>query len=150
MNNYYNVILNLNYQSERKSYGDFESFKTAKDIFFKILNEVINFNANHYKEIDPGEYLELRAVLQDDLFNDIETIELIHVNTYILTKDAFYLNDIKDLERQSLKDILTRKKGSLSNNQRQLIKLLLDDKNKAKEDRTYIDLKINNGGNSYE
>ena len=105
MNNYYNVILNLNYQSERKSYGDFESFKTAKDIFFKILNEVINFNANHYKEIDPGEYLELRAVLQDDLFNDIETIELIHVNTYILTKDAFYLNDIKDLERQSLKDI---------------------------------------------
>lgn len=127
MNNYYNVILNLNYQSERKSYGDFESFKTAKDIFFKILNEVINFNANHYKEIDPGEYLELRAVLQDDLFNDIETIELIHVNTYILTKDAFYLNDIKDLERQSLKDILTRKKGSLSNNQRQLIKLLLDD-----------------------
>lgn len=133
MNNYYNVILNLNYQSERKSYGDFESFKTAKDIFFKILNEVINFNANHYKEIDPGEYLELRAVLQDDLFNDIETIELIHVNTYILTKDAFYLNDIKDLERQSLKDILTRKKGSLSNNQRQLIKLLLDDKNEAKE-----------------
>ena len=133
MNNYYNVILNLNYQSERKSYGDFESFKTAKDIFFKILNEVINFNANHYKEIDPGEYLELRAILQDDLFNDIETIELIHVNTYILTKDAFYLNDIKDLERQSLKDILTRKKGSLSNNQRQLIKLLLDDKNEAKE-----------------
>ncbi len=133
MNNYYNVILNLNYQSERKSYGDFESFKTAKDIFFKILNEVINFNANHYKEIDPGEYLELRAVLQDDLFNDIETIELIHVNTYILTKDAFYLNDIKDLERQSLKDILTRKKGSLSNNQRQLIKLLLDDKSEAKE-----------------
>lgn len=133
MNNYYNVILNLNYQSERKSYGDFESFKTARDIFFKILNEVINFNANHYKEIDPGEYLELRAVLQDDLFNDIETIELIHVNTYILTKDAFYLNDIKDLERQSLKDILTRKKGSLSNNQRQLIKLLLDDKNEAKE-----------------
>ena len=133
MNNYYNVILNLNYQSERKSYGDFESFKTAKDIFFKILNEVIIFNANHYKEIDPGEYLELRAVLQDDLFNDIETIELIHVNTYILTKDAFYLNDIKDLERQSLKDILTRKKGSLSNNQRQLIKLLLDDKNEAKE-----------------
>ena len=133
MNNYYNVILNLNYQSERKSYGDFESFKTAKDIFFKILNEVINFNANHYKELDPGEYLELRAVLQDDLFNDIETIELIHVNTYILTKDAFYLNDIKDLERQSLKDILTRKKGSLSNNQRQLIKLLLDDKNEAKE-----------------
>lgn len=133
MNNYYNVILNLNYQSERKSYGDFESFKTAKDIFFKILNEVINFNANHYKEIDPGEYLELRAVLQDDLFNDIETIELIHVNTYILTKDAFYLNDIKDLERQSLKDILTRKKGSLSNNQKQLIKLLLDDKNEAKE-----------------
>ncbi len=133
MNNYYNVILNLNYQSERKSYGDFESFKTAKDIFFKILNEVINFNANHYKEIDPGEYLELRAVLQDDLFNDIETIELIHVNTYILTKDAFYLNDIKDLERQSLKDILTRKKGSLSDNQRQLIKLLLDDKNEAKE-----------------
>lgn len=133
MNNYYNVILNLNYQSERKSYGDFESFKTAKDIFFKILNEVINFNANHYKEIDPGEYLELRAVLQDDLFNDIETIELIHVNTYILTKDAFYLNDIKDLERQSLKDILTRKKGSLSNNQRQLIKLLLDDKNEAKK-----------------
>lgn len=133
MNNYYNVILNLNYQSERKSYGDFESFKTAKDIFFKILNEVINFNANHYKEIDPGEYLELRAVLQDDLFNDIETIELIHVNTYILTKDAFYLNDIKDLERQSLKDILTRKRGSLSNNQRQLIKLLLDDKNEAKE-----------------
>ena len=126
MNNYYNVILNLNYQSERKSYGDFESFKTAKDIFFKILNEVINFNANHYKEIDPGEYLELRAVLQDDLFNDIETID-------ILTKDAFYLNDIKDLERQSLKDILTRKKGSLSNNQRQLIKLLLDDKNEAKE-----------------
>lgn len=150
MNNYYNVILNLNYQSERKSYGDFESFKTAKDIFFKILNEVINFNANHYKEIDPGEYLELRAVLQDDLFNDIETIELIHVNTYILTKDAFYLNDIKDLERQSLKDILTRKKGSLSNNQRQLIKLLLDDKNEAKEGRTYIELKINNGGNSYE
>lgn len=150
MNNYYNVILNLNYQSERKSYGDFESFKTAKDIFFKILNEVINFNANHYKEIDPGEYLELRAVLQDDLFNDIETIELIHVNTYILTKDAFYLNDIKDLERQSLKDILTRKKGSLSDNQRQLIKLLLDDKNEAKEDRTYIELKINNGGNSYE
>ena len=150
MNNYYNVILNLNYQSERKSYGDFESFKTAKDIFFKILNEVINFNANHYKEIDPGEYLELRAILQDDLFNDIETIELIHVNTYILTKDAFYLNDIKDLERQSLKDILTRKKGSLSNNQRQLIKLLLDDKNEAKEDRTYIELKINNGGNSYE
>ena len=150
MNNYYNVILNLNYQSERKSYGDFESFKTAKDIFFKILNEVINFNANHYKEIDPGEYLELRAVLQDDLFNDIETIELIHVNTYILTKDAFYLNDIKDLERQSLKDILTRKKGSLSNNQRQLIKLLLNDKNEAKEDRTYIELKINNGGNSYE
>lgn len=149
MNNYYNVILNLNYQSERKSYGDFESFKTAKDIFFKILNEVINFNANHYKEIDPGEYLELRAVLQDDLFNDIETIELIHVNTYILTKDAFYLNDIKDLERQSLKDILTRKKGSLSNNQRQLIKLLLDDKNEAKEGRTYIELKINNGGNSY-
>ena len=140
MNNYYNVILNLNYQSERKSYGDFESFKTAKDIFFKILNEVINFNANHYKEIDPGEYLELRAVLQDDLFNDIETIELIHVNTYILTKDAFYLNDIKDLERQSLKDILTRKKGSLSDNQRQLIKLLLDDKNEAKEDRTYIEL----------
>ncbi len=133
MNNYYNVILNLNYQSERKSYGDFESFKTAKDIFFKILNEVINFNANHYKEIDPGEYLELRAVLQDDLFNNIETIELIHVNTYILTKDAFYLNDIKDLERQSLKDILTRKKGSLSNNQRQLIKLLLTDKNEAKE-----------------
>ena len=133
MNNYYNVILNLNYQSERKSYGDFESFKTAKDIFFKILNEVINFNANHYKEIDPGEYLELRAVLQDDLFNDIETIELIHVNTYILTKDAFYLNDIKDLERQSLKDILTRKRGSLSNNQRQLIKLLLNDKNEAKE-----------------
>ena len=133
MNNYYNVILNLNYQSERKSYGDFESFKTAKDIFFKILNEVINFNANHYKEIDPGEYLELRAVLQDDLFNDIETIELIHVNTYILTKDAFYLNDIKDLERQSLKDILTRKKGSLSDNQRQLIKLLLDDKNEAKK-----------------
>lgn len=133
MNNYYNVILNLNYQSERKSYGDFESFKTAKDIFFKILNEVINFNANHYKEIDPGEYLELRAVLQDDLFNDIETIELIHVNTYILTKDAFYLNDIKDLERQSLKDILTRKKGSLSDNQRQLIKLLLNDKNEAKE-----------------
>lgn len=133
MNNYYNVILNLNYQSERKSYGDFESFKTAKDIFFKILNEVINFNANHYKEIDPGEYLELRAVLQDDLFNDIETIELIHVNTYILTKDAFYLNDIKDLERQSLKDILTRKKGSLSENQRQLIKLLLDDKNEVKE-----------------
>lgn len=133
MNNYYNVILNLNYQSERKSYGDFESFKTAKDIFFKILNEVINFNANHYKEIDPGEYLELRAVLQDDLFNDIETIELIHVNTYILTKDAFYLNDIKDLERQSLKDILTRKKGSLSDNQRQLIKLLLDDKSEAKE-----------------
>lgn len=133
MNNYYNVILNLNYQSERKSYGDFESFKTAKDIFFKILNEVIIFNANHYKEIDPGEYLELRAVLQDDLFNDIETIELIHVNTYILTKDAFYLNDIKDLERQSLKDILTRKKGSLSDNQRQLIKLLLDDKNEAKE-----------------
>ena len=133
MNNYYNVILNLNYQSERKSYGDFESFKTAKDIFFKILNEVINFNANHYKEIDPGEYLELRAVLQDDLFNDIETIELIHVNTYILTKDAFYLNDIKDLERQSLKDILTRKRGSLSNNQRQLIKLLLDDKSEAKE-----------------
>lgn len=150
MNNYYNVILNLNYQSERKSYGDFESFKTAKDIFFKILNEVINFNANHYKEIDPGEYLELRAVLQDDLFNDIETIELIHVNTYILTKDAFYLNDIKDLERQSLKDILTRKKGSLSDNQRQLINLLLDDKNEAKEDRTYIELKINNGGNSYE
>ena len=150
MNNYYNVILNLNYQSERKSYGDFESFKTAKDIFFKILNEVINFNANHYKEIDPGEYLELRAVLQDDLFNDIETIELIHVNTYILTKDAFYLNDIKDLERQSLKDILTRKKGSLSDNQRQLIKLLLDDKNEAKEDRTYIELKINNGGNNYE
>lgn len=150
MNNYYNVILNLNYQSERKSYGDFESFKTAKDIFFKILNEVINFNANHYKEIDPGEYLELRAVLQDDLFNDIETIELIHVNTYILTKDAFYLNDIKDLERQSLKDILTRKKGSLSDNQRQLIKLLLDDKNEAKEGRTYIELKINNGGNSYE
>ena len=150
MINYYNVILNLNYQSERKSYGDFESFKTAKDIFFKILNEVINFNANHYKEIDPGEYLELRAVLQDDLFNDIETIELIHVNTYILTKDAFYLNDIKDLERQSLKDILTRKKGSLSNNQRQLIKLLLDDKNEAKEGRTYIELKINNGGNSYE
>lgn len=150
MNNYYNVILNLNYQSERKSYGDFESFKTAKDIFFKILNEVINFNANHYKEIDPGEYLELRAVLQDDLFNDIETIELIHVNTYILTKDAFYLNDIKDLERQSLKDILTRKKGSLSDNQRQLIKLLLNDKNEAKEDRTYIELKINNGGNSYE
>ena len=150
MNNYYNVILNLNYQSERKSYGDFENFKTAKDIFFKILNEVINFNANHYKEIDPGEYLELRAVLQDDLFNDIETIELIHVNTYILTKDAFYLNDIKDLERQSLKDILTRKKGSLSNNQRQLIKLLLDDKNEAKEGRTYIELKINNGGNSYE
>ena len=133
MNNYYNVILNLNYQSERKSYGDFESFKTAKDIFFKILNEVINFNTNHYKEIDPGEYLELRAVLQDDLFNDIETIELIHVNTYILTKDAFYLNDIKDLERQSLKDILTRKRGSLSNNQRQLIKLLLDDKSEAKE-----------------
>lgn len=133
MNNYYNVILNLNYQSERKSYGDFESFKTAKDIFFKILNEVINFNANHYIEIDPGEYLELRAVLQDDLFNDIETIELIHVNTYILTKDAFYLNDIKDLERQSLKDILTRKKGSLSDNQRQLIKLLLDDKSEAKE-----------------
>lgn len=133
MNNYYNVILNLNYQSERKSYGDFESFKTAKDIFFKILNEVINFNANHYKEIDPGEYLELRAVLQDDLFNDTETIELIHVNTYILTKDAFYLNDIKDLERQSLKDILTRKKGSLSDNQRQLIKLLLDDKSEAKE-----------------
>ena len=133
MNNYYNVILNLNYQSERKSYGDFESFKTAKDIFFKILTEVINFNANHYKEIDPGEYLELRAVLQDDLFNDIETIELIHVNTYILTKDAFYLNDIKDLERQSLKDILTRKRGSLSNNQRQLIKLLLDDKSEAKE-----------------
>lgn len=133
MNNYYNVILNLNYQSERKSYGDFESFKTAKDIFFKILNEVINFNANHYKEIDPGEYLELRAVLQDDLFNDIETIELIHVNTYILTKDAFYLNDIKDLERQSLKDILTRKRGSLSDNQRQLIKLLLDDKSEAKE-----------------
>lgn len=150
MNNYYNVILNLNYQSERKSYGDFESFKTAKDIFFKILNEVINFNANHYKEIDPGEYLELRAVLQDDLFNDIETIELIHVNTYILTKDAFYLNDIKDLERQSLKDILTRKKGSLSDNQRQLINLLLDDKNEAKEDRTYIELKINNGGNNYE
>ena len=150
MINYYNVILNLNYQSERKSYGDFESFKTAKDIFFKILNEVINFNANHYNEIDPGEYLELRAVLQDDLFNDIETIELIHVNTYILTKDAFYLNDIKDLERQSLKDILTRKKGSLSNNQRQLIKLLLDDKNEAKEGRTYIELKINNGGNSYE
>ena len=133
MNNYYNVILNLNYQSERKSYGDFESFKTAKDIFFKILNEVINFNANHYKELDPGEYLELRAVLQDDLFNDIETIELIHVNTYILTKDAFYLNDIKDLERQSLKDILTRKRCSLSDNQRQLIKLLLDDKNEAKE-----------------
>lgn len=150
MNNYYNVILNLNYQSERKSYGDFESFKTAKDIFFKILNEVINFNANHYKEIDPGEYLELRAVLQDDLFNDIETIELIHVNTYILTKDAFYLNDIKDLERQSLKDILTRKRGSLINNQRQLIKLLLNDKNEAKEGRTYIELKINNGGNSYE
>lgn len=113
------------YQQYAYDYGDFESFEKAKEAFFSLLSEVQSSNKNKLEEIDPIENIEITGLLIDDLFCTVEKIPLLHINTYIINKDEYYLDEIPILKKLTLKDIVEMKKSSLSKGKKELLNLLI-------------------------
>ncbi len=106
------LFYSVRYKSSEgsKDYIELENFKSCKSVFFKILEQHLNFNLNNPDLTPSRESLDLVANFQDDFINEriAESVELIHANISAMLSDRILKEQVNAAANMSLDELIER------------------------------------------